>query len=94
MWEISPYSRDCQLENKINSLEVSGESKSLMINLMINKEDNNTDTEEENQVLVTQEISSEESSMEDSEKENSGICNCSYKTINLISENSNSHDFT
>ena len=65
-----------------------------MINLMIKKEDDNTDTKEENQVLVTQEISSGESSIEDSEKENSGICTCSYKTISLISENSNSHDFT
>ena len=65
-----------------------------MINLMVNKEDNDTDIEEENQVLVTQEISSEESSMEDSKKENSGISTCSYKTVNLISEKSNSHDFT
>ena len=46
--KIGHYSRVCQLENKINSLEVSDELK----NLMINKEDNNIDTEEENQVLV------------------------------------------
>ena len=39
--KIGHYSRDCQLENKINSLEVSDELK----HLIINKKDNNTDTE-------------------------------------------------
>ena len=32
------YSKDCQLENKINSLEISDKLKNLMIGLMTDKE--------------------------------------------------------
>lgn len=59
---------------------------------MINKEEEkNTiecseSEEEENQILVTQETSSEESTQDKSDNENEcdGICVCSYKSINLI----------
>ena len=89
--KVSHYSKDCQLENKINSLEISDKFKILIINLMINKEDDDTtedsESKEENQIL-TQEISSEESSQDglDNKKEGNGICACSYKSINLISK--------
>ena len=51
---------------------------------MINKEEDSTkyyELEEENQILITQEISSEESSQDelDDKKECDGICARSYK---------------
>ena len=52
----------------------------------------NYESEEDNQILITQEISSEESSQEEEEsdvqKDCDGICACSYKSIDLISKNS------
>ena len=69
MWKcgkVGHYSRDCQLENKINSLEISDKLKILMIGLMIDKENDesseNYESEEDNQILITQEISSEDKS--------------------------------
>ena len=66
-----------------------------MIWLIIDKENeySNEDYEskEDNQILITQEISSEESSLKeksDNQKDCDGICACSYKSINLISKNS------
>ena len=67
-----------------------------MIWLIIDKENeySNEDYEskEDNQILITQEISSEESNKEkeesDDQKNCDGICACSYKSINLISKNS------
>ena len=66
-----------------------------MIWLIIDKENeySNEDYEskEDNQILITQEISSEESNKEkeesDDQKNCDGICACSYKSINLISKN-------
>ena len=49
----------------------------------------NYDLEEDNQILITQEISSEESSLEeesDNKKDCDCICACSYKSINVISK--------
>ena len=64
--KVGHYSKDCQLENKINSLEISDKLKNLMIGLMIDKENEDSseeyELEEDNQILITQEISSEESS--------------------------------
>ena len=64
--KVGHYSRDCQLENKINSLEISDKLKNLMIGLMIDKENEesneNYESEEDNQILITQEISSEDKS--------------------------------
>ena len=64
---------------------------------MIDKENEesseNYDSEEDNQILITQEISSEESSLEeesDNKKDCDGICACSYKSINVISKYSKS----
>ena len=55
------YSRDCQLENKINSLEISDKFKNVMIWLMINKENEylseDYESEKYNQILKTQEMS-------------------------------------
>ena len=75
------------------SLEISDKLKNLMIGLMIDKENEesseNYDLEEDNQILITQEISSEESSLEeesDNQKDCDGICACSYKSINVISK--------
>ena len=52
----------------------------------------NYESEEDNQILITQEIYSEESSQDeeqlDDKKNCDGICACSYKSINLISKNS------
>ena len=60
-----------------------------------NEESNeNYESEEDNQILITQEISSEESSLEeesDTQKDCDGICACSYKSINVISKYSKSH---
>ena len=61
---------------------------------MIDKENEdsseNYELEEDNQILITQEISSEESSQDDEESDDQkycdGICACSYKSINLISK--------
>ena len=60
---------------------------------MIDKENEesseNYDSEEDNQILITQEISSEKSSLEeesDNKKDCDGICACSYKSINVISK--------
>ena len=60
---------------------------------MIDKENANSsedyESKEDNQILITQEISSEESSQEeesDDKKDCDGICACSYKSINLISK--------
>ena len=60
---------------------------------MIDKENEesseNYDSEEDNQILITQEISGEESSLEeesDNQKDCDGICACSYKSINVISK--------
>ena len=65
---------------------------------MIDKENEesseNYDSEEDNQILITQEISSEESSLEeelDNQKDCDGICACSYKSINVISKYSKTH---
>ena len=62
---------------------------------MIDKENDesseNYELEEDNQILITQEISSEESSLEeesDYQKYCDGICACSYKSINVISKDS------
>ena len=48
---------DCQLENKINSLEISDKLKNLMIGLMTDKENEdsseNYESEEDNQILST-----------------------------------------
>ena len=63
---------------------------------MIDKENEdsseNYESEEDNQILITQEISSEESSQNEEEsvdqKDCDGICACSYKSINFISKNS------
>ena len=64
--KVGHYSRDCQLENKINSLEISDKLKNL-IGLMIDKENDesseNYESEEDNQILITQEISSEGSNI-------------------------------
>ena len=55
--KVGHYSRDCQLENKINSLEISDKLKNLMIGLMIDKENEesneNYESEEDNQILIT-----------------------------------------
>ena len=67
-----------------------------MIGLMIDKENEdsseNYELEKDNQILITQEISSEESSQNEEEsvdqKDCDGICACSYKSINFISKNS------
>ena len=37
--KVGHYSKDCQLENNINSLEISDKLKNLMIGLIINKEE-------------------------------------------------------
>ena len=66
-----------------------------MIGLIIDKENEDSSedygSEEVNQILITQKISSEESSQEEEElddkKDCDGICACSYKSINLISKN-------
>ena len=65
---------------------------------MIDKENDesseNYESEEDNQILITQEISSEESSIEeesDNQKDCDGICACSYKPINVISKYSKTH---
>ena len=64
MWKcgkVGHYSRDCQLENKINSLKISDKLKNLMIGLMIDKENEDSSedygSEEDNQILIIQEIS-------------------------------------
>ena len=63
--KVGHYSKDCQLENNINSLEITDKLKNLMIGLMIDKENDesnaNYESEEDNQILITQEISSKES---------------------------------
>ena len=67
-----------------------------MIGLMIDKENEYSsedyESEEDNQILITEEISSEESSQDEEEsddkKDCDGICACSYKSINLISKDS------
>ena len=67
-----------------------------MIGLIVNKEYEDLSeeykSEEDNQILITQEISSEESSQDEDElddkKDCDGICACSYKSINLVSKNS------
>ena len=59
---------------------------------MINKENEdsseNYELEEDNQILITQELSSEVSSQDESDdqKDCDDICACSYKSINLISK--------
>ena len=61
---------------------------------MIDKENEesseNYESEEDNQILITQEISSEKSSQDEDEsddkKDCDGICACSYKSINLVSK--------
>ena len=66
---------------------------------MINKEneDSSEDYEsvEDNQILITQEISNKESSQDETESDDQndcdGICACSYKSINLISKNLKTH---
>ena len=66
---------------------------------MINKEneDSSEDYEsvEDNQILITQEISNKESSQDETESNDQndcdGICACSYKSINLISKNLKTH---
>ena len=67
--KVGHYSRDCQLENKINSLEISDKLKNSMIGLMIDKENEdsseNYELEKDNQILITQEISSEESNQDE-----------------------------
>ena len=63
---------------------------------MIDKENEdsseNYESKEDNQILITQEISSEKSSQDgeesDDKKDCDGICACLYKSINLISKNS------
>ena len=63
---------------------------------MIDKEtedpSENYELEEDNQILIIQEISSVESSQDeeksDDKKDCDGICECSYKSINLISKKS------
>ena len=63
---------------------------------MINKENEDSsedcESKEDNQILITQEISTEESSQDEDESDDQedcdGICACSYKSINLISKNS------
>ena len=63
---------------------------------MINKENKDSSkdyaSKEDNQILITQEISSEESNQDedelDDQKDCEGICACSYKSINLISKDS------
>ena len=61
---------------------------------MINKENEdsseNYELEEDNQILITQELSSEVSSQDelDDQKDCDDICACSYKSINLISKDS------
>ena len=63
---------------------------------MIDKENEdsseNYESKEDNQILITQEISSEKSSQDgeesDDKKDSDGICACLYKSINLISKNS------
>ena len=62
---------------------------------MIDKENEdsseNYESEEDNQILITQETLSEVSSQDEEEsddkKDCDGICACSYKSINLISKN-------
>ena len=56
--KVGYYSKDCQLENKINSLKISDKLKTLMIRLMINKEEEEDSIEyyeskEENHILIT-----------------------------------------
>ena len=56
--KVSHYSKDCQLENKINFLEINDKLQNLMIRLMINKEEEKDSSEyyeleEENQILIT-----------------------------------------
>ena len=50
-----------------------------------------TNKKKDNQILITQEISSEQSSQDEDEsddkKQCDGICACSYKSINLVSKN-------
>ena len=50
--KVGHYSKDCQLENKINSLEITDKLKNLMIGLMIDKENEdsseNYELEEDN----------------------------------------------
>ena len=66
--KVGHYWKYYQLEHKINSLEISNKLKNLIIGLMINKEEDENSNgyyeleEEENQILITQEISIEESS--------------------------------
>ena len=61
---------------------------------MINKENEdsseNYELEEEHQILITQELSSEVSSQDESDdkKDCVDFCACSYKSINLISKDS------
>ena len=38
--KVGHYSKDCQLENKINFLEISDKLKNIIIRLMINKNEN------------------------------------------------------
>ena len=72
-----------------------------MIRLMIDKENEDSsedyESEKDNQILITQEISSEESSQDEEESDNQkdcdSICACSYKSINLISKNSKIQKF-
>ena len=40
--KVGYYSKDCQLENKINLLEISDKIKNLMIRLIIDKENENS----------------------------------------------------
>ena len=62
---------------------------------MIDKENEDSsedyESKEDNQILITQEISSEESSQEEEESDDKKYCDgiyaCSYKSINLISKN-------
>ena len=94
--KVGHYSKDYKLERKINFLKISDKLKQLMIKLMINKENKDSSkdyaSKEDNQILITQEISSEESNQDedelDDQKDCEGICACSYKSINLISKDS------
>ena len=56
--KVGHYSKDCQLENKINFLEINDKLQNLMIRLMFNKEEEKDSSEyyeleEENQILIT-----------------------------------------
>ena len=55
-YKVGHYSKDCQLENKTNSLEISDKLKNLMIGLMIDKENEesseNYKSKEDNQILI------------------------------------------